>query len=114
MYTPTYVYLVSNHALSQTHNRSCFPSSFRFVSLGSCSKAVARQDTTGWIQNCHTNYTGIDQCRLGFPWPAGAEKAGIEANKDGWLYNCYVNEKVETYWGPRLREKLKAQGWMTR
>lgn len=43
------------------------------------SKAIARQDTAGWIKNCHSNFTGkgFDQCRLGIPWPEGEDEQTI-------------------------------------
>jgi hypothetical protein len=68
------------------------------------SKAVARQDTAGWERVCYKGGSGT--CRIGFPWPEGAEEAGITTNEEDWKYNCYVNEKVEKYWGPRLRQQL--------
>jgi hypothetical protein len=68
------------------------------------SKAVARQDTADWARVCHAGGTGT--CRIGFPWPEGAEKKHITTDKEGWRYNCYVNEKVEKYWGPLLRQQL--------
>ena len=72
------------------------------------SKAVARQDTAGWEQVCHKGGKGT--CRIGFPWPEDAEETGITTDKDDWQYNCYVNEKVEKYWGPLLREQLGLEG----
>lgn len=79
------------------------------------SKAVARQDTAGWEKNCHSMYSGLgfDQCRLGIPWPEGDEGKeynGKEYNAEGWLYNCYVNRRIDNFWGPQLRAKLKEKG----
>jgi hypothetical protein len=76
------------------------------------SKAIARQDTAGWIKNCHSNYTSesFDQCRIGFPWPNGDDSIEIKTDQHGWKYNCFINEKVEKYWGPRLRENLRERG----
>jgi hypothetical protein len=74
------------------------------------SKAVARQDTAGWVKNCHTNYTGqtFDQCRLGIPWPDGEDEINHQSphNEEGWLYDCYVNKRIDNFWGPRLRAEL--------
>jgi hypothetical protein len=67
------------------------------------SKAVARQDTAGWAQVCKKGGSGT--CRIGFPWPTG-EITSVMTDKDNWKYNCFVNEKVEKYWGPRLRQQL--------
>jgi hypothetical protein len=61
------------------------------------------------VEACHTNYTKKWQgCYVGFPWPEGVVKTG-EASFDrrGLMYNCFINERVETYWVPRLREALQ-------
>jgi hypothetical protein len=76
------------------------------------SKAVAHQDTAGWLENCHKNFTGFDQCRIGFPWPEGSEKSNKTYNEDGWQYNCYVNERIDNLWAPRLQAKLKERGFL--
>jgi hypothetical protein len=75
------------------------------------SKAIARQDTAGWVRNCHQNFTGFDQCRIGYPWPRGSDEV-VKADNDGWNYNCYAHEKIDDYWGPRLQEKLKEIGFL--
>jgi hypothetical protein len=83
---------------------SCVAGSF--LHLAFYSKAIARQDTAGWIMNCHSNYSkGFDQCRIGFPWPNG-DDSGPTHNADGWNYDCFVNPKVENYWVPRLEKAL--------
>jgi hypothetical protein len=70
------------------------------------TKAVARQDTAGWQTVCQKGYTGSQYCRIGNPWPPGAEEAQIVADSNGWVYNCYVNDKIEHYWVPRLRSRI--------
>ena len=78
------------------------------------SKAVARQDTVGWEINCHANYTkqSFDLCRLGIPWPDNQNENDNSSpqNSDGWLYNCYVNKRIDSFWGPSLKAKLKETG----
>jgi hypothetical protein len=75
------------------------------------SKAVARQDTAGWVRNCHKNHTGFSLCRLGYPYPPGGDADhGPAYDEDGWNYNCFVNEKIDNYWAPRLAGKLKEIG----
>eukprot|EP00934_Nitzschia_sp_Nitz4_P004529 Nitzschia sp. Nitz4//scaffold12_size214221//122547//124958//NITZ4_001507-RA/size214221-processed-gene-0.354-mRNA-1//-1//CDS//3329535041//4519//frame0 len=79
------------------------------------SKAVARQDTAGWVQNCHSNYTDkTDSCRLGFAWPPGEDsKKNVRPHDDnGWNYNCFAHEHVDSYWGPKLRSKLQERGFL--
>lgn len=69
------------------------------------TKAVARQDTAGWLKVCMKGGRGT--CRIGVPFPENwSEKDGEVDDKD-WKYNCYVNQKVEKYWVPRLEEALK-------
>jgi hypothetical protein len=70
------------------------------------AKAMATQDTTGWLRRCTGNQKH-GTCRIGVPWPPGAEEAGETKDSTGWLYNCYVNQKIENYWVPRLEESLK-------
>jgi hypothetical protein len=80
-------------------------------SLVCCSKAVAHQDTAGWIRNCHRNYSAFSLCRLGYPYPDGGdENTGPKWNEEGWKYNCYVNEKIDNFWAPMLESKLKEHG----
>ena len=75
------------------------------------SKAIARQDTAGWVRNCHKNYTKGGLCRLGYPWPDGGDPDnGPQWNEDGWKYNCYVNDKIDNFWAPRLEAKMKEYG----
>jgi hypothetical protein len=76
------------------------------------SKAVARQDTNQWEKVCHIDNQKMPEerrglCRLGVPWPKDPDIAKLNATKEGWAYNCYVNEKVETYFVPRLEKALK-------
>jgi hypothetical protein len=74
------------------------------------SKAIARQDTAGWKRNCHKDGNPIDQCRIGFPWP---EDGSNRTNDDeGWKYNCYVNPRIDNYWSPLLKNKLKEMGFL--
>jgi hypothetical protein len=77
------------------------------------TKAVAKQDTSGWQRMCSIKnmYKPIRKqglCRLGVPWPKDPELAALNATGGGkgMAYNCYVNEKVETFFVPRLQEQL--------
>lgn len=70
------------------------------------SKAIARQDTSGWLQACR----GADNsrtCRIGvpFPDPYDFQEDGPK-DKKGWMYNCYVNYKVDDYWVPLLERAM--------
>lgn len=74
------------------------------------SKSIARQDTVGWKKNCHEGLKGFDQCRIGFPWPEDGSNATSDEN--GWEYNCYVNPRIENFWAPKVKAKLKEMGVM--
>lgn len=71
------------------------------------TKAIARQDTSGWLHLCKDPDKGKGFCRIGNPWPPGAEEAGVLADSNGWIYNCYIDEKIEHYWVPHLESALR-------
>jgi hypothetical protein len=77
------------------------------------TKAVARQDTSGWERQCHINNTLLPRrqqglCRLGVPFPDNWKPAlSSNATDEGWAYNCYINPQVENYLVPELKKELK-------
>jgi hypothetical protein len=70
------------------------------------AKAMARPDTAAWEDNCKNNSGRI--CRIGNPFPEGAEENNVTKDAEGWTYNCYVNERLEKYYVPRLEEAMKS------
>jgi len=74
------------------------------------SKAIARQDTAGWKKNCHNNTKKFDICRIGIPFPD--DHSNVTCDKSGWEYNCYVNPRIENYWVPLVKAKLKKMGFL--
>eukprot|EP00536_Pseudo-nitzschia_multiseries_P008351 jgi/Psemu1/319368/estExt_fgenesh1_pm.C_2100029 len=74
------------------------------------AKSVARQDTAGWKRSCQKKQGSMDQCRIGFPWPEDGSAA--TADEHGWEYNCYVNPRIDNYFAPMVKEKLKEMGFM--
>mmetsp|Transcript_17708 Transcript_17708/g.19407 ORF Transcript_17708/g.19407 Transcript_17708/m.19407 type:complete len:824 (-) Transcript_17708:428-2899(-) len=74
------------------------------------SKAIARQDTAGWKKNCHNNTKKFDICRIGIPFPD--DHSNVTCDKNGWEYNCYVNPRIENYWVPLVKAKLKKMGFL--
>lgn len=79
------------------------------------TKAVARQDTAGWLDICKASSTPTDKrkkslCRIGVPFPNNYnEESDGEADEKGWNYNCYVNQRTEQYWVPRLQKAIQDQ-----
>jgi len=74
---------------------------------------------TSWKERCHKDYGKKWQtCWVANPWPGGKEVKEGQGTYDsgGMLYNCFVNEKVGTYWGPKLRDALRKrrQSWAAR
>jgi hypothetical protein len=74
------------------------------------TKSKVAQNTLGWKSTCKTPTRSEHGCNLGFPYPIGADPNKEQFDKDGWAYNCFINEKIETYWWPRLVEAIKARG----
>ena len=75
------------------------------------AKAVARQDTSGWLLACTEGNSKKAMCRIGFPFPKdyNETKHGVRDDK-GWVYNCYVNQKTENYWAPLLQQSMRDSG----
>jgi hypothetical protein len=73
------------------------------------TKAVARQDTAGWLFACKQGNGQKAMCRIGTPFPNDYNETR-DGSKDakGWIYNCYINQKTEHYWAPLLQKTLQA------
>ena len=75
------------------------------------AKAIARQDTAGWMNICSVERYGKGAtCRIGVPYPEDydEQRDGL-GNKNGWAYNCYVNKKTENHWVPLLEKAIKEE-----
>lgn len=72
------------------------------------TKAVARQDTAGWLIACTEGNSKRAMCRIGAPFPDDYTET-THGTKDGkgWIYNCYINQKTEQYWAPLLQKTLE-------
>jgi len=74
------------------------------------TKAVARQDTVGWLQACMDKYKGGFMCRIGVPFPENYdEKKHGTGDEKGWAYNCYPNKKVDSYYAPLLEKAINKE-----
>jgi len=69
------------------------------------TKAIATQDTSGWLEDCKKGSESI--CRIGNPYPEGVAKRRETADKDDWSYNCYVNDKIENHFVPALERSMR-------
>eukprot|EP00956_Cyclotella_meneghiniana_P029214 scaffold70131_cov66-Cyclotella_meneghiniana.AAC.18 len=74
------------------------------------TKSKVARNTANWKTQCKIPKQSEEGCKLGFAFPIGADPKKEKYDKDGWAYNCYINEKIETYWWPRLVEAIKARG----
>lgn len=71
------------------------------------TKSKVAANTQGWKDSCKIPTRSEEGCKLGFPFPIGADPSKEQFNKDGWAYNCFINEKVESYWWRRLVEAIR-------
>lgn len=74
------------------------------------TKSKVAHNTMNWKRQCKIPTKSEHGCHLGFAYPIGANPTKEKFDKDGWAYNCYINEKIETYWWPRLVQAIKARG----
>jgi hypothetical protein len=72
------------------------------------TKTTSAKQTANWINRCHFEFGKKWRgCYVGFPWPNGTVAEGDGSHReDGMEYNCWENDKITSYWGPRLREAL--------
>lgn len=69
------------------------------------TKSIKREMTTGYEKRCRFDYDKKWQgCWVAVPHPKEVSEHAYDEN--GFEYNCYINEKVETYWAPKLREAM--------
>jgi hypothetical protein len=74
------------------------------------TKILKRDMTSGFKIRCRFDYEKKWQgCWVAYPWPQ--PKTAATYNNEGMDYNCYMNEKVENFWVPRLREALKKRAF---
>lgn len=72
------------------------------------AKAITQGHTMGWSNRC-----GVDSkrkrlgCYVGFAWPNNTKSETATYDQGTKMeYNCFVNDKVETFWIPRLNKAL--------
>lgn len=78
------------------------------------SKTLAKDMTAKYETRCKHDYEKKWQgCWVAFPFPPNHSPSDGNADKNGNEYNCYINERVDNFWVPRLREALRKrrEGW---
>jgi len=75
------------------------------------ARYISPYESSVIYRECLASYKPyFDVCMAGFPFPKGVrptKEIPIPANKDGVAYNCYINEHLENFWVPRLKEYRK-------
>lgn len=75
------------------------------------TKKVTWKQSRDYKRRCHVDARKDQRlmsrgCYIGFPSPNGTAIKG-EHGGDGMEYNCYMNQKVEHYWLPILKERMQ-------
>merc|ERR1712194_844499 len=70
------------------------------------TKSVVYSQTTNFEKFCRDKAQN-NHCKLGFPWPDGRVSETNVTNENGFLYNCFVDEKIESFWVPKLKDELQ-------
>lgn len=72
------------------------------------TKTTTPEQTTRWKRRCHYQFEKKWRgCYVGFPWPNGVEdKENNHQPEDGMEYNCFINQRINNFWAPKLKEAL--------
>lgn len=69
------------------------------------TKTIMRDMTISYKSHCRHDYEKKWKgCWVAYPFPSSRDRSGYDA--DGMDYNCYINERVEKYWIPKLRDAI--------
>jgi hypothetical protein len=74
------------------------------------TKTLGRDMTFNYNKTCRHDYDKKWQgCWVAYPWPFtnNTQTQEDKYDENGMEYNCYVNQKVDDYWVPKLREALQ-------
>jgi hypothetical protein len=70
------------------------------------TKTIQKDMTNKYETKCRNDYEKKWQgCWVANPWPE-AKTQEVKEDADGMEYNCFINQKVEDYWIPKLRQAL--------
>lgn len=71
------------------------------------AKSISAEDTLHYEQSCRPDSPKkLPKCLIGYPWPNGSYNKTNDVNENGLVYNCFMNERVETFWLPKLKAAL--------
>ncbi len=74
------------------------------------TKSKVAHNMRGWTNRCKQSLLEESHCNVGFPFPKDFKEGSNSIRNDGWAYNCFLNEKIESYWSPRLVAAIKERG----
>lgn len=71
------------------------------------TKTTPSRDTAHWNEQCRVDYPNWKtKCHVGFPWPGNLVRENEAKSRDGHGYNCFTNDRLTSYWIPRLRDAM--------
>lgn len=75
------------------------------------TKIVTWKNTRNTEKRCHKTARAnalwrVKGCYIGYPSPNGTATFGLWG-EDEMTYNCFINNKVEEFWLPKLKERLE-------
>ncbi|KAL7546329.1 hypothetical protein ACHAWF_009669 [Thalassiosira exigua] len=80
------------------------------------TKTKVARNMLNWRSRCRSTTPSEVNCHVGFPFPkdkadrvaAGEPVSKFQSvGKEGYGHNCFINQKIESYWWPKLVEAVK-------
>jgi hypothetical protein len=72
------------------------------------TKTIKRDMTSAYDKKCRFDWSRKWMgCWVAYPWPNNTARKKDAHDADGMEYNCFINESVDNYWVPRLRDALE-------
>jgi hypothetical protein len=71
------------------------------------TKTIAKDMTGEYERRCRFDWSRKWMgCWVAYPWPKNVAREKDAHDAKGMEYNCFINENVDNYWVPRLRDAL--------
>jgi len=77
------------------------------------SKSKVATKMRSWKERCTQTVLEESHCNVGFPFPKDYKDGQSKNRSDGWAYNCFLNDKIESYWWPKLVDAIKKREEIT-